>query len=178
MHYRFFMSSDWFTAADLYDDKQDRLFELTLTISRVIRGTLTGQKGRKSQKPTLYFTEKRPDGSDYKPLGCCVENCVAISNIASTSNPREWVGAKVTLYAAMIEDRETRSKRPAVRIKPFRDDQQRAARPQQQSKPQQSAPPRQAAQQAPPGDPPATPPQTDEEKRLEAEYEKFKGQQR
>lgn len=191
MHYRLFMSSDWFTAADLYDDKQNRLFELTLTISRVIRGTLTGEGGKKSQKPTIYFAEKRPDGSDYKPLGCCVENSVAISNVAGTPNPPEWAGSKVTLYVKMIDDKKTRSQRPAVRIKAFREDQQRAAQPsQQQSSQQRREPQRQAVQQQPqqrPTEPPAatsspTTPQgpppgpalTDEEKRLEAEYERFK----
>src|SRR4051812_33502023 len=99
MHYRFFMSSDWFTAADLYDEQTDSTREVTLTIERVSKGNLIGHKGKKSQKPTLHFVEKkRADGSDIKPLACCVENSQAVSQVAGSENPKKWVGARVTLY--------------------------------------------------------------------------------
>jgi hypothetical protein len=127
-HFRMFFSSDkWLTAADLYDEAKGRTLEVTLTIDKVVKGELIGQKGKKSNKPALYWKERAKDGSPIKPLGCCVANCSAVSQVAGSVDTDRWVGCKVTLY---VEDIDIRGegRRPALRIRPFTANQQRATR--------------------------------------------------
>lgn len=175
MHYRLFYSSDkWLTAADLYDADRDETFERTLTVAKVTKGELVGDKGRKSIKLVLHWEE-----ANVKPLGCAVEISQAMLQITGQENPKNWKGARITLFVKMI-DMRGEGRRPAIRVKAFNPNQQRAAS-HQQSKPQQRAAQQSRTAAAPPADrpPPAEPPPdarnlTDEEKRLEAEYERFK----
>jgi hypothetical protein len=92
-----------------------------------VKGDLVGNKGKKSNKPALYWKERAKDGGAIKPLGCCVANCQAVSQVAGSTDMDRWVGARITIY---VEDVEIRGegRRPALRIRPFTADRQRAAR--------------------------------------------------
>jgi hypothetical protein len=66
--------------------------DVTLTISKVVAGELTGTGGKKNKKPIVYF-----DGKD-RGLGLCKTNAKVIASLYGTSDTREWVGKRVTLY--------------------------------------------------------------------------------
>lgn len=127
MHYRaLFTSSEFMTSADLYDAASDSFRELTATISKVGPVTLVGKKGRKDGRPGVWFKESRSG----KPLGVNATNALAISNVAGSTDTQKWVGVRITLRVEMITIRgESEGPRPAIRVVPFRPDQQRAAQP-------------------------------------------------
>lgn len=141
MHYRLFFSSDkWLTAADLYNADTGTTREVTLTIERVSKGEMVGNKGKKSFKPALHWKERAKDGSIIKPLGCCVENCEALVQVTGSIDPKDWVGKCVTIFVKMI-DMRGEGRRPAIRIKPFTNEQQRGSRGTGKSEPPPSASP-------------------------------------
>lgn len=124
MHYRaMFTSSEFLTAADLYDEKTDTFRELTVTIERIAKVTLTGKKGKQDGRPGAWFKGQRSG----KPLGLNATNCAAIANVVGSPDIKKWLGAQITLR---VEDVNIRGEgvRPAVRVVPFRPDQQTAAR--------------------------------------------------
>ena len=85
--------SDYVKAWDLLG--KDR----TVTISRVVGSIITGEKGRKSKKPILYFEGKE------KGFIANVTNCKIIEKMYG-SDPAEWVGKKVTLWPTTTEDKD------------------------------------------------------------------------
>jgi hypothetical protein len=125
MHYRaFFASSEFLTSADLYDEKTDTFRELTATIAKVAPVVLTGKKGKKDGRPGIYFKESKSG----KPLGVNATNAAAISNVTGSTNTKDWIGKRITLRVEMITIRgESEGPRPAIRVVPFRPDQQSAA---------------------------------------------------
>jgi hypothetical protein len=65
--------------------------EVTATISRVAGGELTGQGGRKSKKPLVYFEGKE------KALACNKTNAKTIAALYG-ANTDGWVGKAITMY--------------------------------------------------------------------------------
>ncbi|MBA2720770.1 MAG: hypothetical protein H0U52_16245 [Chloroflexi bacterium] len=123
-HFRaFFVSGEFMTAADLYNADADEFREITVTISKVAPVKLTGKKGKVDGRPGVFFKESKTG----KPLGANATNSAAISNIAGSADTKKWPGTKITLFVEMVEIRGE-GIRPAVRVRPFRADQQRAAR--------------------------------------------------
>lgn len=114
-HWRaFFTSKDYLTAADLYDEREDRFVERSLRITRVVKVTLKGERGREDQRPGIYF-----EGIT-KPLGANATNCDSISLAVGSTDMKSWPGRWVTLYVdenVEIKERGRTVKRPAVRIR-------------------------------------------------------------
>jgi hypothetical protein len=131
-HYRFFFSSEWFTATDLFDERTGKVFELALTIDRVTKGELVSTGGKKGTKPTIWFRETKPQNGpgrpeSYKPLACGAEMCSAIIQVTGSTEIEDWVGHQVTLFVGKAKRVGTNQEGPAVRIRPFKPGQQRAA---------------------------------------------------
>ena len=124
MHYRaLFTSSEFLTSADLYDEKNDTFREMVVTIDRIARVTMVGRKGKKDGRPGAWFKESRSG----KPLGLNATNCAAIANVTGSTDMKKWLGARITLRVEMVDIRGE-GIRPAVRVVPFRPEQQQAAR--------------------------------------------------
>lgn len=83
--YRSLYDRDWLGAWDL----QGR--DVTVTIVRVVGAELTGQGGRKSRKPGVYF-----DGKD-RGLALNKTNGRLIAGMYGPDT-REWIGKRITLY--------------------------------------------------------------------------------
>lgn len=103
----------------MYDDKE-HLFEydldgrdLTLTIEKVFVGELTGEKGRKTKKPTIKFVGME------KKLAVNKTNGKTIASMYGTDTD-DWVGQSITMYPTTTEfGGETV---PCIRVRPVRPD--------------------------------------------------------
>lgn len=124
-HFRaLFTSAEFMTAADLYDEKTDTFREVTVTIARIAQVQLVGKKGKKDGRPGLYFKESKSG----KPLGVNATNGAAISNVVGSPDMKDWIGKQIRIGVDMVDIRGE-GIRPAIRVRPFRADQQRAVRP-------------------------------------------------
>lgn len=117
-----FTSSKYITAADLYDFNSDSFRDLVATISKVVPLTIVGDKGKTDGRPGVYFKESKSG----KPLGINATNASAISNVAGSTDWKDWVGTRITIRVEMVDVRG-KGRMPAIRIVPFRPDQQTAA---------------------------------------------------
>lgn len=70
--------------------------DVTVTISRVEAGTLTGQGGRKAKKPVVYFEGKE------KGLALNATNAKTIAALYGNYTEK-WVGRQITLYPATTQ---------------------------------------------------------------------------
>lgn len=66
--------------------------DVTVTIDRVVGGTLVGTGGTKSKKPVLYFK-----GTD-KGLAICITNARIIAGLYGSFKSEDWLNKKITLY--------------------------------------------------------------------------------
>lgn len=89
-HWRSMMDSDWLR----YHDLQGR--EPTVTIVRVVGGTITGNGGKKNKKPVLYFAGKDKPLAINATIGKTIEAMYG-------PNTEEWIGKRITLYTSTTE---------------------------------------------------------------------------
>ncbi len=105
MHWRAMTDSDWLRAYDLQGK------DYTVTIEKVVAGEVTGEKGKKTKKPVLFFRGAK------KPLAANATNCKTIARMYG-NDTGAWVGKAVTLYVAMTskdgEEMECIRIRPSV----------------------------------------------------------------
>ncbi len=102
-HWREMTESDWLRAFDL----QGR--DVTVTIEKVVAGEVTGEKGKKSKKPVLYFKGKN------KPLAANATNCKTIARMYG-NDTNAWLGKAITLYTAMTQ--KDGEEMPCIRVRP------------------------------------------------------------
>lgn len=84
--YRTFFDKDYIGAWSLPDGK-----DVTVTITRVTGGQLTGVGGRKTRKPVIYMA-----GTE-KGLALNATNSKTIASLYG-NHVEEWVGKRVTLF--------------------------------------------------------------------------------
>lgn len=84
-HWKSMMDRDFIFAFDL--NGQD----VTVTISKVVAGTLVGSGGRKTKKPVLYFEGKE------KGLALNTTNAKIIAGMYSNMT-EQWVGQRITIF--------------------------------------------------------------------------------
>ncbi len=90
-HWKSMMEREYLFAFDLKER------DVTLTIDRVVGGTLVGSGGKKSKKPLCYFRERTKEGEPIKPLALNATNCKAIAGMYG-NDADAWAGKRVTLY--------------------------------------------------------------------------------
>lgn len=66
--------------------------DVTVTVERVVAGTLTGTGGKSTKKPVVYFKGSK------KGLGLCITNARVIAALYGGFDSDLWVGKKITLY--------------------------------------------------------------------------------
>lgn len=87
MHWKALHDSDYLYAHDLQGK------EATLTITRVTGGELTGQGGKKTKKPLVYFKEPKSG----KPLAFNKTNCKTVASLYGNDTD-EWIGKRITIF--------------------------------------------------------------------------------
>lgn len=66
--------------------------DVTVTIERVVAGTISGKGGKSSKKPVVYFKGSR------KGLGLCITNARIIAQLFGSFDSEKWIGKRITLY--------------------------------------------------------------------------------
>lgn len=84
-HWKTFLDKEWLYAYDL-DGK-----DVTVTIEKVVGGTVIGEGGKESKKPVVHFVGAK------KKLALNISNGKTIERLYG-SDVRAWAGKKVTLY--------------------------------------------------------------------------------
>lgn len=87
MHWKALHDSDYLYAHDLQGK------EATLTIVRVTGGELTGQGGKKTRKPLVYFKEPKSG----KPLAFNKTNCKTVAALYGNDTD-DWIGKRIIIY--------------------------------------------------------------------------------
>jgi hypothetical protein len=97
-HWRSFTDRDYIYSYDL--GGKDR----TLTIERVVGATITGDKGKKSKKPVVFFKESKEDPDTGKKKGLALNATNGKSIAALYGNDTDaWIGKRITLYSTTTE---------------------------------------------------------------------------
>ncbi len=104
-HWRDYFDSNYVGSWDLPKGR-----DTVMTIIKVERGQLEGQKGNKSSKALLTFRGAK------KVFAANVTNCKTISRLYG-DNPREWVGKQIALYVAEGVD-SPQGPVDAIRVRP------------------------------------------------------------
>ncbi len=82
--------SDWLRAYDLQGK------DYTVTIEKVVAGEVTGEKGKKTKKPVLFFKGAK------KPLAANATNCKTIARMYG-NDTSAWVGKAITLFVSTTQ---------------------------------------------------------------------------
>ena len=90
--YRSLYDKDFIGAWDLKDDK-----DVTVTITKVVGGNLTGSGGRKTKKPVIYMR-----GTE-KGFAVNATNGKTIAGMYG-KHIEEWVGKRISLYKSTTRD--------------------------------------------------------------------------
>lgn len=110
-HWKSMMDNDYLCAFDL----QGR--DVTLTISEVRGGELTGNGGKKSRKPLIFFAESKSG----KPLAFNATNSKIVAGFFGNDTDA-WIGKRITLYPTTTqfggEERECIRVRPKLPEEP------------------------------------------------------------
>ena len=104
-HWKSMTDSEWLFVWDLGG------VERHVQVDRVIGATLTGQKGRKTKKPCVYFKGVE------KPLALNATNAKTITAIVGSPDTDKWLGQWVTLYPATTQDPDGQTV-DCIRIRP------------------------------------------------------------
>lgn len=84
-HFKSFFDRDYIYAFDLNGK------DVTVEITKVVQGELTGSGGRKARKPVAYFKGKE------KGLALNSTNCKTIAGLYG-NDTTAWIGKLITLY--------------------------------------------------------------------------------
>lgn len=104
-HWRDYFDSDHIGSWDLPKDR-----DTVMTIAKVERGVLEGQKGKKSSKAIITFSRAK------KTFAANVTNCKTIARLYGNA-PAGWVGKQIALYVAEDVD-SPNGPVDAVRVRP------------------------------------------------------------
>lgn len=114
-HWRTMLTSEHFSAADLWDDKDDRYREVAVQIVSVSKGEVVGEKGRKKGMPFLQM-KTRAGRALEKRFGLCATNGETVSSIVGSPDAKKWPGHWITLYVTRVE--VGKGMKDAIRIRP------------------------------------------------------------
>jgi hypothetical protein len=103
--YRSLYDKDYIGAWDLKDR------DVTVTITKVIGGSLVGQGGRKSKKPVIYMKNTE------KGFAVNATNGKAIAAMYG-NHIEEWIGKRITLYKSMTRNPNGDGDVECIRVRP------------------------------------------------------------
>ena len=103
--YRSLYDKDFIGAWDLQDG------DVTVTITKVIGGNLTGIGGRKSKKPVVYMSHTD------KGFACNVTNGRTIATMYGV-HVEKWAGKKITLYKSTTRNPDGTGDVECIRVRP------------------------------------------------------------
>lgn len=138
-HWRTLVKSEYFCAADLWDDQTDGYRKAIFRIVKVMQGTVVGEKGRKRGLPFLWLEDihGKPQRA---PFGANPTNCGFIEQALGTGDYKKWVGQWIGLYVSKVDS-------PKGLVDAIRVHAQRVHPPDRKSSEQKSQPPAEQQQQ-------------------------------
>lgn len=116
-HWRTMVQSEYFCAADLWNDQLDKYENKIFRITKVAQGEVKGEKGRKKGLP--FLTIEGVDGKPTRaPFGANPTNCTAIATALGTPDAKKWVGQWIGMYVTKVDS--PKGLVDAIRIHPQR----------------------------------------------------------
>lgn len=115
-HFRTMLTSDNFSAADLWSEKAEKYVEIDVEIVSVRKGEVVGEKGRKKGMPFITMKSGKTGQVIPKPLGCNATNGDSIAALAGSPDVKRWPGVWITLYVTKTQ--MGKGMRDAIRIRP------------------------------------------------------------
>ncbi len=103
-HFRQYFDSDYLGNWDLPRDR-----DAVVTIEKVTRGELTGQKGRKDKKAIVHFVGKK------KPMAMNITNAKTVAGMYG-NDVRQWIGKSISLYVTVTDSPQGQV--DCIRIRP------------------------------------------------------------
>lgn len=176
-HWRTLMKSEFLCAADLWDDRADKYVSLVVKIVKVAGGEVTGDKGKKTERPFLWF-EDRSGRALRAPFGANSTCSTTISQVLGTEDYKRWIGQWIALYVTKVDGPKGKVDGIRINPKPVPDEYKSpATQASGQKSPTSSAPAPAAADTPPPRVDVGGTPMTPEEIReaLERERKEFGG---
>jgi hypothetical protein len=115
-HFRTMLSSENFSAADLWSEQSQKYGEIVVEIVKVSKGEVVGDKGRKKTMPMAQLRSAKNGQVIPKQLGLNATNCRTLASLAGSPNTEKWHGLWINLYVTKVDvGRETAD---AIRIRP------------------------------------------------------------
>lgn len=116
-HWRTLVQSEYFCAADLWDDATDQYRKAIFKITKVVQGTVVGDKGRKRGLPFLWLEDV--NGKEQRaPFGANPTNGTFIEQALGTGDYKKWVGQWIGLYVTKVDS--PKGLVDAIRVHPQR----------------------------------------------------------
>jgi len=159
-HWRTLMKTEWFCAADLWDERADKYATAAVKIVKVTQGEVVGKKGKKKGMPFLWL-EDRNGNALRAPFGANSTNATMISQVLGTEDYKKWIGQWIGLYVTKVDGPDGKVDGIRINPKPVPDEFKSPA-----------TGPQAATQQQAPDSSGARPPMTAEEIRAALELER------
>jgi hypothetical protein len=115
-HFRTMLSSENFSAADLWSEQSQKYGEIVVEIVKVSKGEVVGDKGRKKTMPMAQLRSAKNGQVIPKQLGLNATNCRTIASLAGSPNTEKWHGLWISLYVTKVD--VGREMTDAIRIRP------------------------------------------------------------
>jgi hypothetical protein len=101
-HWRTLVQSEYFCAADLWDDKADAYRKGIFKIVKVVQGTVVGDKGRKRGLPFLTLEDENGK-AQRAAFGANPTNGTFIEQALGTGDYKKWVGQWIGMYVTKVD---------------------------------------------------------------------------
>lgn len=101
-HWRTMVLSEYFCAADLWDDAMGEYRNRIFKITKVAQGEVKGEKGRKKGLPFLWLEDEHGK-AQRAPFGANPTNCTAITTALGSPDAKKWVGNWIGLYVTKVD---------------------------------------------------------------------------
>jgi len=115
-HFRTMLSSENFSAADLWMEQQQKYAEVIVEIVRVKKGEVVGERGKKKTMPMAVMRSGKTGREFEKALGLNATNCRTLASLAGSPNTDKWIGMWINLYVTKVD--VGRESVDAIRIRP------------------------------------------------------------
>lgn len=101
-HWRTLVQTEYYCAADLWDEKAEKYRDGIFKIVKVIQGTVVGEKGRKRGLPFLLL-ENRHGEPLRAAFGANPTNATSVESAIGSPDYKRWLGRWIHMYVTKVD---------------------------------------------------------------------------